>query len=229
MRRRKRPRSHLPYEDGVGAGICNEHAHRGPTEGEGALDSWLCPFFVNVQIELEQPLILSLCFYSICGLGLQEAKKVEKEEDMGQVANDAAAEIHAAKLQGNPEPKLSVPKLMAIAFIKFHREIAKKKRDLVVEEFNELRMERSDDTWVTGGEGYIKAVAIAKEAKKAKKAKKANKQPNTIHDQANVAKQEQDDGPGPPTWHQREEVYVHPAKRLKVSSVDPQAVGSVAG
>ena len=63
---------------------------------------------------------------------------------MQVIADAAGMEMHTAKLSMLPEPKLTIPKLIAIAFIKFHREIKKRNKQLVEADFNVLRLERDD-------------------------------------------------------------------------------------
>ena len=83
---------------------------------------------------------------------------------MQVVADEAAAKMHTEKLSGRPEPKLTVGQMIAIAFIKPHRGIKKKKKDLVEADFVKLRAERDDGAWVKGG-------VVAKVAPKKRKAK----------------------------------------------------------
>ena len=107
--------------------------------------------------------------------GREEGTKVVKEEEMEQVAAAASAKLHAAQLQGKGEPRVTVPGMIAIAFIMFHKTIEVKKRVFVEEDFKRLRSLR-DDTWLKGGEGFIAATAAAAAEKKGKKkATKATK------------------------------------------------------
>jgi hypothetical protein len=93
---------------------------------------------------------------------VKETKKAEKEGEMENVAKATGAKIHAAKLQGNPEPKITVDQMIAIALIMFHKTIEKKKRALVEEEFNKIRATRCDAAWIVGGEAFISAAAAKK-------------------------------------------------------------------
>jgi hypothetical protein len=70
---------------------------------------------------------------------------------MQEIADAAVAEMHTANLAHLEEPKLTIPKMIAIAFIKFHREIKKRNRALVEADFKALRAERIDDDWMSGG------------------------------------------------------------------------------
>ena len=84
---------------------------------------------------------------------------------MQVIADAAGMEMHTAKLSMLPEPKLTIPKLIAIAFIKFHREIKKRNKQLVEADFNVLRLERDDATWMSGGSVVVNGAAGRKKKK----------------------------------------------------------------
>jgi hypothetical protein len=86
------------------------------------------------------------------------------------------AELHASKLEGKEEPKLSIAKMTAIAFINFHTTLKTQKRELVLAEFIALRAKRSDNDWVTGGEVFIEAQRVKAAAKVSAKKDKQQKQ-----------------------------------------------------
>ena len=79
-----------------------------------------------------------------------------------QVAGSATAELHAAQLQSVAEPTLTIDKMIAIALIKFHREIKKRKKALVEQGFKKLREGRQDAGWMAGGQALLAATKIGK-------------------------------------------------------------------